>query len=109
MASSKFYVDNSRSEESNVMYGTLTITFIFLPSLATFVFKDIKNFRKKEGKLLGKISNLDFWNHLPVISLFTHGQMFLKLTKAAKTKSDVHLRGKEFLKILTEEKFQGPL
>ena len=90
------------------MYGTLTITFIFLPSLATFVFKDIKNFKKKEGKLCGKILNLDFWNHLPVISLFTHGRMFLKLTKAAKTKSYVHLRGKEFLNILTGEKFQEP-
>ena len=76
-----------------MIYGTLTIAFIFLPSLATFVFKDIKNFKKKEGKLFAKILYLDFWHHLPVVSLFTHGRMFLKLTEAAKTKSDVHLKG----------------
>ena len=90
--------------DPDVVYGTLTLAFIFLPSVATFVMKDIKNFRKKEGKFLGKVRQFECWHHLPVISLITHSRTFLKLTAAAKTKSDVHLRGKEFLKILGPRK-----
>ena len=57
------------SSDGNVIYGWMTIVFIFVPSIATFLMKDAKRLWSGKGR---NILKMEFWHQLPFISLLAH-------------------------------------
>ena len=80
----------------NILYGTATVIFILLPSIATLIMDDIRKYLT-EGL---KIREFEFYWHLPLVSTFKHIELYNSLVELERKKVDLKELGKDILEIL---------
>ena len=80
----------------NILYGTATVIFILLPSIATLIMDDIRKYLT-EGL---KIREFEFYWHLPLVSTFKHIELYKSLVKLEKEKVDLKELAPDILEIL---------
>ena len=78
------------------MYGTATVIFILLPSIATLIMDDIRKYLT-EGL---KIREFEFYWHLPLVSTFKHIELYKSLVELEKKTVDLKELGRDIFEIL---------